>query len=43
METIQRNLDSGVVAEVVDGRNEPPLIHYHRAVDEAVRQGKADP
>ena len=37
MESIQSNLDSGALSEVVYGRNEPPLIHYHRAVDDAIR------
>lgn len=36
MEQIQRNLECGAVTEVVYGRNEPPLIHFHRAVDELV-------
>jgi phenylpropionate dioxygenase-like ring-hydroxylating dioxygenase large terminal subunit len=43
MEAIQTNLDSGVVADVVYGRNEPPLIHFHRAVDDAVRSPDAEP
>jgi phenylpropionate dioxygenase-like ring-hydroxylating dioxygenase large terminal subunit len=33
MEQIQANLDSGALPEVVYGRNEPPLIHYHREID----------
>ena len=36
MEQIQANLDSGALPEVVYGRIEPPLIHLHRAVDEAL-------
>jgi phenylpropionate dioxygenase-like ring-hydroxylating dioxygenase large terminal subunit len=36
MEQIQANLDSGALPEVVYGRIEPPLIHFHRAVDEAL-------
>ncbi len=36
MEQIQANLDSGAVDELVYGRNEPPLIHYHREVDRLV-------
>jgi len=30
MEQIQANLDSGAMPELVYGRNEPPLIHFHR-------------
>jgi phenylpropionate dioxygenase-like ring-hydroxylating dioxygenase large terminal subunit len=33
MEQIQASLDSGAVPELVYGRNEPPLIHYHRELD----------
>ena len=36
MEQIQANLDSGAMPELVYGRNEPPLIHYHREVDRLV-------
>lgn len=36
MESIQRNLDSGAIDELTYGRNEPPLIHYHREVDRAI-------
>ncbi|HEX9260755.1 MAG TPA: aromatic ring-hydroxylating dioxygenase subunit alpha, partial [Acidimicrobiales bacterium] len=36
MEAIQANLDAGALREVVYGRNEPPLIHYHRAVTAAL-------
>src|SRR3954447_4463639 len=36
MEQIQANLDSGALPEVVYGRNEPPLIHYHREIDKLV-------
>lgn len=34
MERIQRTLESGALPEVVYGRNEPPLIHFHRSVNE---------
>lgn len=34
MEQIQRNLESGAVAELNYGRNEAALIHMHRAVNE---------
>jgi phenylpropionate dioxygenase-like ring-hydroxylating dioxygenase large terminal subunit len=34
MERIQANLDSGALPEVVYGRIEPPLIHFHRAARE---------
>ena len=36
MEQIQANLDSGALPEVVYGRNEPPLVHFHRAVTAAL-------
>jgi phenylpropionate dioxygenase-like ring-hydroxylating dioxygenase large terminal subunit len=36
MEQIQANLDSGALPEVVYGRNEPPLIYFHRAVGAAL-------
>lgn len=36
MEQIQANLDSGALPEVVYGRNEPPLIDFHRAVNDAL-------
>lgn len=36
MERIQANLESGAMPELVYGRNEPPLIHYHREVDRLV-------
>jgi phenylpropionate dioxygenase-like ring-hydroxylating dioxygenase large terminal subunit len=36
MERIQANLDSGALPEVVYGRNEPPLVHFHRAVNDAL-------
>jgi len=36
MAQIQQNLDSGAVTELVYGRNEPPLIHYHQQVNAAL-------
>jgi phenylpropionate dioxygenase-like ring-hydroxylating dioxygenase large terminal subunit len=36
MERIQANLDSGALPQLVYGRNEPPLIHFHRSVTEAI-------
>jgi phenylpropionate dioxygenase-like ring-hydroxylating dioxygenase large terminal subunit len=36
MERIQANLESGAVPEVVYGRIEPPLVHFHRSIDEAL-------
>lgn len=33
MQQIQANLDSGARRQVVYGRNEPPLIHYHRELN----------
>ena len=41
MERIQVNLDSGALPEVVYGRNEPPLVHFHRSVNEALATGGA--
>lgn len=39
MEEIQRNLASGALDEVVYGRIEPPLVHFHREVNKAVAAG----
>jgi hypothetical protein len=39
MEMIQANLDSGALPEVVYGRNEPPLILFHRSVNAALEEG----
>jgi hypothetical protein len=36
MERIYATLASGAVPEVVYGRVEPPLIHLHTALDEAL-------
>lgn len=36
MEQIQSNLESGMLPQLVFGRNEPPLILLHRAIDEAL-------
>lgn len=33
MQQIQSNLESGALPELVYGRNEPPLIHYHRELN----------
>jgi phenylpropionate dioxygenase-like ring-hydroxylating dioxygenase large terminal subunit len=33
MEQIQANLDSGALPEVIFGRNEAPLVHYHQEID----------
>lgn len=33
MERIQATLESGALPEVVYGRNEPPLVHFHRSVN----------
>jgi len=33
---IHRNLASGAVPELVFGRNEPALIHYHKQIARAV-------
>lgn len=34
-----KGLESGALPEVVDGRNEAPLIHLHRSVNEAPAAG----
>lgn len=36
VEQIQQTLASGALPELIYGRIEPPLIHFHRAVDEAI-------
>jgi hypothetical protein len=33
---IHRNLASGAIPELVFGRNEPSLIHYHRQIAAAI-------
>ena len=38
MAEIQQNLASGALPEVVYGRIEPPLIHFHDQIDAAVRK-----
>ncbi|MDH4277486.1 MAG: aromatic ring-hydroxylating dioxygenase subunit alpha [Acidimicrobiia bacterium] len=43
MERIQRNLESGALPEVVYGRNEAPLIHLHRSINEAMAAGGCGP
>jgi phenylpropionate dioxygenase-like ring-hydroxylating dioxygenase large terminal subunit len=40
MEAIQANLDTGVLPAVIYGRNEPPLIHYHRSVEQALAEAE---
>ncbi|MDH3294511.1 MAG: hypothetical protein OER95_09350, partial [Acidimicrobiia bacterium] len=42
MERIQVNLSSGALEHLVYGRNEPPLIHFHTQVNEAVAGDGAD-
>lgn len=39
MESIQANLASGAVPDVVFGRIEPGLVHLHRSVDDALAAG----
>ncbi len=38
MEEIQKNLASGALPQLVYGRIEPPLIHFHTVIDEIVRE-----
>ena len=40
MEQIQRNLDSGALPEVVYGRIEPALVHFHESIDAALAAGR---
>jgi hypothetical protein len=40
MAEIQKNLESGALPEIVYGRLEPPLIHFHRSVDAALAAQK---
>lgn len=39
MEEIHANLASGAIPELVYGRNEAPLIHFHRAITAAIDAG----
>ena len=41
MEKIQASLESGALPELVYGRNEPPLIHFHRSINDAVATAEA--
>ncbi|MDH3301429.1 MAG: aromatic ring-hydroxylating dioxygenase subunit alpha [Acidimicrobiia bacterium] len=43
MEQIQRNLESGALPEVVYGRNEAPLIHLHRSINDALAAAGCGP
>ncbi len=38
MEQIQQTLDSGALPDLVYGRIEPPLIHFHQQVNAALRE-----
>jgi len=40
-ERIQRNLDSGAVPEVVYGKMEPALVHYHAAINKLLADAGA--
>ena len=42
MEKIQAALGSGAVPEVVYGRIEPPLVHFHSALAEALAAAAAE-
>ncbi len=41
MEQIQKNLESGAIPQLVYGRIEPPLLHFHRAVNELLASADA--
>jgi len=36
MEEIQANLSSGALDQLVYGRNEPPLVHFHTQVNAVI-------
>ena len=36
MAKIQRHLESGLMANVVYGRNEAPLVHLHQSINQAL-------
>lgn len=38
MEQIQQSLASGALPEIVYGRNEPPLIHLHRSINQLLAE-----
>jgi phenylpropionate dioxygenase-like ring-hydroxylating dioxygenase large terminal subunit len=40
-QTIFANLRSGISPELIFGRNEPALIHYHRSLDRALEDARA--
>jgi phenylpropionate dioxygenase-like ring-hydroxylating dioxygenase large terminal subunit len=37
MANIQKNLASGALPEVIYGANEPPLVHFHEQINQALR------
>lgn len=39
-EAILRNVSAGRMGEMIFGRNEPALIHYHRSIDKALREAE---
>ncbi len=39
IERVQANLDSGALPELVYGRIEPSLVHFHREIDRALANG----
>jgi phenylpropionate dioxygenase-like ring-hydroxylating dioxygenase large terminal subunit len=41
MERIYATLESGALPELVYGRNEPPLVHFHTALNEALAEAEA--
>ncbi len=40
IEKVQANLDSGALPNVVHGRIEPALVHFHQSVDNAILVGR---
>jgi phenylpropionate dioxygenase-like ring-hydroxylating dioxygenase large terminal subunit len=43
MEKIQKNLASGALPELVYGRNEPALIHFHQSINAALADARIAP
>jgi hypothetical protein len=43
MTRIQQHLESGLVPNVVYGRNEAPLVHLHESINQALADAAPDP
>lgn len=42
MQQIQESLDAGAVPELIYGANEPPLLHFHAQVNQAIANGASE-